>query len=253
MLDPLVIETCSSTHESLHVQQREVPDHLVVAEILGTAFGPVQTGVLADSGFLSDRSPAEIEGQSPAPIESDEVVIGTGGGDIRENRNQMRGSLFGRLPLNQAQIGLALHANLAIGPGLFGRPFDSVVTILGLVTKGVPLALRFVSPSDILNHENIAPSGKIGRLRPSFHTVGGAGHQDRVATFSQREIDVCIENSPISHGDGDAVLEADVIAGWIGNRETGSRTQGGRGKPQAGAKNRQDNKESGLKCFRSLP
>ena len=145
MPDPLVVELRLPAQQPLHVQQRQVPDHPVVAEVVRAAIAPVETGVLSDARLLTNRAPAKVEGKPPATVEGHEVVIGAGGGHVGEDGDQVRRGLLGCLPLHQAQIGFAQHAHLAVGPGLAGRPLDGVVAVLGLVAKRVPTPLRFIS------------------------------------------------------------------------------------------------------------
>ena len=79
-------------------------------------------GVLHDARLLAHRSPAEVEGEAPAAVEGDPVVVEAGRGHHREDGDEAGGSRLRGPPLVLPEIAAALHRDLARGPGLRGRP-----------------------------------------------------------------------------------------------------------------------------------
>ena len=128
-------------------------------------------------------------GQGPALVEAEleraalvaPALVVIGGGDVRDDRLQAGRAGEGRLPLGQADVRAAEHADPAVGPGLLADPLAGVVAVVLLIGEGVEAALGLPPAADVLADEDVALAGGAeseaggGRL-----VVGGAGEDDRI-------------------------------------------------------------------------
>ena len=124
----------------------------------------------------------------------------------RCDRGERRRGFGGRQPLGGADIGEAVHANLAIRSGEISRPFDCVVAVLRLVPERVELAFRGVLTTYVLDDDDIAVGRVIlgGRVDVGLScclVVGQPLQQHGVGPVLLRPVDVCHKDRAVAHLD----------------------------------------------------
>lgn len=105
------------------------------------------------------------------------------------------------------------HADLAVAPGLGGRPLDRVVAVLDVVLERLVEALGAPLPAHVLHHVDVAGVGVaprllghalagLGRLLrdAAVLEIGGAGQDDRPRPLPGRLIDVGGEADAVAQG-----------------------------------------------------
>ena len=133
-------------------------------------------GVLDETGGPGAGEPLH---EGPALVGPTVVVFG--GRHIREDRDQVRRSADGSEHLRGADVGAAVHADLAVGAGELGRPFHRVVAVLAFIPKGVELAAGVEATTRILHDHEVAVRGELAGLGlAGLPVVWGAGEQHRV-------------------------------------------------------------------------
>ena len=158
----------------------------------------VTGGEVADGPGLLER---EREG---AALVAPAVVV-VRGGHRRRDRGQVRRLLGGGEPLGGADVGEAVHADLAARARQGGGPLDRVVAVLHLVPERVELALRGVGAAHVLDDDDVALGGVVGGravdvgLRRGL-VVGQAHQDDRVGAVLPRAVDVGQQHGAVAHG-----------------------------------------------------
>ena len=187
-----------------------------------------------------DQRPGFLEGQRPrAPFIAPAIVV-VRRGHRRRDRDQGRRLERGWQPLSGADIGEAVHADLAVGGGKLGRPFDGVVAVLGLVAEGIERALGGVLATNVLDHDHVAVRGvELGRgidIRLGGGLVVGQAHQDyRIAARGLGAIHIGVEHGSVAHPSRDVQLLFH-LAGTI-SRARGCGGPGGGGEARRGQRN----------------
>src|SRR6201998_1226392 len=118
-------------------------------------------------------------------------------GRTRDGSEQLRGT----------DVRAAEHADFAVRLRQGRGPFDGVVAVLRFVAEGIPLAFGGESSADVLNHDEIAASGRLHAKGARVVLVrGGALQQDGVFSVGPRTIDVGIEDRAVAHLGGDVAI-----------------------------------------------
>ena len=146
---------------------------------------------------------AELHGAALG-VEAVAVIVPTG--DHGENRFQMGISHGGGLPLDDAAIGAADHADLAVAPGLPGDPIDGVVAVVLLLPERIEHAFGFVTPADVLGHHGVAAvhEGLIERCDIGALAVRGALKDGGKMLAAGREKDIGGKADAVAHGNVNA-------------------------------------------------
>src|SRR5262247_1546738 len=71
--------------------------------------------------------------------------------DLRHDALERGVRLDGGGPLDPTAITAADHADLSVRPALLGDPINRVVTVLALVSEGLPLAVALITAPRVLN------------------------------------------------------------------------------------------------------
>src|SRR5438045_1443923 len=153
------------------------------------------------------------------------------------NRLQMRIVEQRNFPLRDAEIRSADHADLAVGPGLGGKPVERVVAIRPFLRKRTEAAFGSIAAAHVLQHEGIAMIDEwlIAERQVRALPVRGANQDSRHAAFDVRPKYVGRESNAVTHGD--ACVEA--LQDWW--RERG-------GRQARGAKNNHEDQRNAHRC-----
>ena len=104
-------------------------------------------------------------------------------------------------PLDVPQVGAALHAHTAGGPGLGGDPVQGVVPILYLVVIGDPLPVAFAAAAHVLDNHGIAPLHiAVVDLPAPLFSIGGAHQYRRDLLRAGGQVHIGGQGHPIPHG-----------------------------------------------------
>ena len=144
---------------------------------------------------------AEFQGAAGGVVAVAIIVIA---GDHGEDRLEVRIVAQGGLPLHNAGVGAAHHADFAVRPRLACDPVQGVVAIHGLLGQGQEGAFGFVAPADVLHHHRVAAldEGLVVRCDVRALTVRRANQDSRDARGFRGKEDIGGKAHAIAHGDG---------------------------------------------------
>ena len=156
------------------------------------------------------RPEPELEGAAP----EDEPVEGVNPGHEGDHRLERRGLADGRRMLGEAEVGQAVHPNLAIGVWQPGCPGDGVLAVVGLGPEGVPVAVGGAAPPRVLDDHDVAAAGGLDGIDRSVPArrvlvVGEPRQQHRPAVLAGRPVDVGAQDGPVAHRGRDVEVDGD--------------------------------------------
>lgn len=118
--------------------------------------------------------------------------------------------------LRRAHVGAAEHPHFAVRKGLSRDPFNRVVTILGFVDEGIPLAVGSVAAAHVLQENDIATRG--GTLREIDVVTPRNGPAVWRTLQEHREFalgigpeDIAAQNDAVAHLDFNIAFDLDAI------------------------------------------
>ena len=152
-----------------------------------------------------------------AGVEAIEVVVeaGDGGCDGFEVRRVAEGGL----PLRDAEIRSADHADFAGTPGLMADPVEGILAVGDFLLEGAEDAFGLGAAAHILDDDGIAviDVGAVVEAERGAFAVGGAGEERGPSSGGGRTEDIRRELDAVAHGDADVELLQDL--GWEGGGE----------------------------------
>src|SRR5208337_341547 len=163
-------------------------------------------GVLCET-----RGPGFVEPLFEGATLAGPVVMIVAGGNSGTDPGEMRGMSSGGEHLRGADVGTAEHADFAVGIWKSGDPLNGVITIFGFVDEGIPVALRGVAATHILDHHDVAARG--GRVceidAPAEFVVGSAPEEDGKFSVGVGAIDIGAKRNAIAHFHENVALDFD--------------------------------------------
>ena len=242
--------------EALEVHARELPERVLLGRLGEQVDGPAfvvpgqREGCVAGPPGQAGEPGAQVDGGAVEGLVEDRVGLGFGrDGGVPEcpgepaqleraalpqrgaepveralidpHRREVGRVLGGRGGLHPGEVGGADHADLAVAPGLLGKPFDGVVAVFSFVLEQVEVAFGGEAAAHILNHAGVAAAGppfaveddRLGAL--VIRRAGqdrGEGDVDRYAVTGG-QVDIGREADAVAHGHGAVALDDDVVFG----------------------------------------
>ena len=170
-------------------------------------FGPVFRQPHGRIGRQTGHGPACIKAQckGSALIRPAFVVIGRR--NQREDRLQMGRLTQRRQPLGGPNVGRAIHTHIAVRPRLYATPFNRVIAVGHIVTKGVKLSVRGVAATRVLDDNGIALTGGSDNIKHEHRNrrqplVIRGPLQDHRMPSRCRTIDIGAQQRAVPHRDG---------------------------------------------------
>ena len=153
------------------------------------------------------------------------ALVVLGGGDVGEDRDQVRGMGRRGQHLRGAHVRPAPHADLSVGVRQRGRPLHGVVSVLRLVPERIELALGVEAAPHVLPDHHVTGGGQAAGLPDApFPVVGRSLEQRGVAAVGLGAIDVGHEGDAVArlHLYADLDLQAVGLGGAPGPGTRGS-------------------------------
>jgi len=151
-------------------------------------------------------------------------VVVVAGRKTRTETREMGRMRGGSEHLSRANVRAAEHSDLAAGVRKRRNPLYCVVTIFGLMKKGIPFPFRAVAAADILDDNDVTARGtlveELDVRTPAQFVVGGALEEDRKFPFGIRTIDIRSKSDTVAHLGGNIVFHFD-------GKELGGQEPGG--------------------------
>src|SRR5262249_59581413 len=92
------------------------------------------------------------------------------------------------------------HYNLAVRPGLFGGPFNRVISIIHIILKRPVLALAFEFAAHVLDHQRIPAGGPQTSSAAEYILVVGRSFDSHgPRTLAVGEVDIGAELDAVAH------------------------------------------------------
>ncbi len=207
------VEEVGRDHRALRLQIGQLgvgreaePGRLRLGRLLQRRLGRRVLAVDGRAGGDGVGHPAFDEGQPEFPVLIGPAVVVVGGGVGWDDGLQRGRRGGGGQPLGRAHVGRAIHADLAVGAGQAGGPFDAVVAVVPVIGVFVEDPVRGALAADVLDHHDVAVGGVPVRrlearrlnLRRGL-AVLGAHQDDRDRVLGRGPIDVGAQDDPVAH------------------------------------------------------
>ncbi len=168
--------------------------------------------------------------QSSGPTDVHAVVVRVVRSGVRDHGGQAGRIQRRHLDLHPTHVGDPVGSHLSAAGGMPGQPFHRVVAVLRLVPHGEEFASRSEPPPAVLNHRQVAVTGKEGGriLVELVLLVVGRPLQDHRKLALQRSAVLCgqvqirRQLDSVPHRDHD-ILQDDDVHGFTLHRRPGGR------------------------------